>query len=304
MLIIEGADCTGKSELVRQLRSMNFSIAKPYYPKRDQISYYLHSASLYGKSILERYYLSELVYPHIKSDRTPMPNWYQYIIEAAILPYNPIIVYLRPDNDIVKKNILVRGDEYISESEVDKMLEVYDETIAKSHVPHIKYNFQKDNPELLTQSLYYMKKERAPYLSSVQDFLHSGMAKKGSTIIIGSDPSDKSIGEGYIRAFVSHKGSSEFLHKSLYLAGVYDKEMPYFTNWGKGFDRDEERRNALKKEISVLKPRKIICLGKELKEKIGLDENIEVLEHPSYVRRFHSKDSNWYIDKIKDLFKD
>ena len=117
-------------------------------------------------------------------------------------------------------------------------------------------------------------------------------------MFIGEDPSDKSVGEGYIRAFISDKGSSAFLHEILYKAGVYDKEMPYFTNWGKGLDNDEDKLKILEKEIEYLNPRKIIVLDKKIHSKIGQGE---YLEHPACVKRFHSQNHQWYIDKIKNL---
>jgi uracil-DNA glycosylase len=135
----------------------------------------------------------------------------------------------------------------------------------------------------------------------LRGYLYTGSVAKGGIMIIGDDPSDKSIGSGYIKGFLSDKGSSSLLHQCLYEAGVYEHTMPYFTNWGKGFDNDADRMRVLKEEIDTIQPRKIITLGKEVTAKTGIGGG--ELEHPSYVKRFSSNNYEWYIKKIKELIK-
>jgi len=230
-----------------------------------------------------------------------MEDWKQYLIEAALFPYAPVILYLRPEKETILENLRTRGDDYISESEVDDMLMWYDWAINRSHIPHVKFDFKKDDMEEVIEKAIELHVGRHDQAKDMRYFLSSGNSvDENGIMFIGDDPSDKSVGEGYIRAFLSHKGSSAFLHETLYQAGVYDKEMPYFTNWGKGLDNDEDRLDILNNEIEYLKPRKIICLDKKIHAKIGQGE---YLEHPSYVKRFSSNDYEWYIEKIKDLTK-
>ena len=298
MIILEGCDGSGKSTLVKWLRENKLiGVIKPYYPKVNQLSYYLHSPPHYRGYFLERYYLSEFIYPRFKANRPIMEDWQQYLMEAAMFPYAPVILYLRPTKETIIENFKVRGDEYIAENEIDRMLEIYDWAIDRSLIPHIKYDFKKDDVEEVIEKVIDIHNENIDRCDDMRYFLSSGsLHESGGIMFIGDDPSDKSVGEGYIRAFISDKGSSAFLHKALYEAGVYDKEMPYFTNWRKGLDNDEDRKTILNNEIEELNPRKIICLGKEIHEKVGRGECIE---HPSYVKRFSSNNYQWYIDKIK-----
>lgn len=303
MIIIEGPDSSGKSTLVKWIRDNTLhSIVKPYYPKREQLSYYLHTGAFYRGSFLERYYLSEIVYPRFKLNRPVMESWKQFLIEASLQPYAPVIIYARPPKDIVLECLKNRGDEYVSPEEVEEMLNIYDWAIERSHIPVVRYNFDKDDPKEIieiTKEIYLKRKNLSGYF---YPFLSSGDFYKSHPIMfIGDEPSNTSMGDGYIRAFISPNGSSSFLHKSLYAAGIYSREMPYFTNWGKGFDNDRDRRDSIEREIEVLRPKKIICLGKEIRDKVGRGE---VLEHPSYVKRFYSKDYQWYIEKLKELTKE
>jgi thymidylate kinase len=300
MIIIEGPDGAGKTTLVQYIKAKNgHAVVKPYYPKKNQLSYYLHSGALYKGYFLERYYLSEVVYPRFKLNREPMEDWKQHQIEASLLHYAPVIFYLRPDRETIIKNINTRGDDYISEDEVDRMLVEYDAAIERSHIPIVRYDYTKDDVEAKLQEAIDIHVENNESAEYMHQWLSSGNTLYEEGIMfVGEDPSDKSVGEGFIRAFMSDKGSSAFLHQSLTKAGVYENEMPYFTNWGKGFDNDEDKLDALKQEIDMVKPRVVICLGKEIRDKAQQEVWIE---HPSYVKRFHSKDHEWYINKIKEL---
>jgi hypothetical protein len=302
MLIIEGPDAAGKSTLIKKLREdYGFThVIKPYYPKKNQLSYYLHTSNIYGGYALERYYISELVYPRFKKNRDEMDPHHQYLIEAALHPHSPIIFYLRPSKETILENIRKRGDDYIDESEIDSMLESYDFIINRSTIPHIKYDFKKDNLKEKFEKALDIQVTHSMVTLPFKAYMSSGNTyDKGRLMFIGDKPSYKSMGEGFIKAFISNKGSSEFFHKCLYEAGIYDKEMPYFTNWDKGYETQEEKFEALKIEIETLQPRKVICLGQEVAKKCGIGGS--VIEHPSYIKRFHSKNYEWYIKKIKDL---
>lgn len=300
MIIIEGPDGAGKSTLVRTLRrDYGSAVVKPYYPKTQQLSYYLHTGPLYEGYYLERYYLSEVVYPRFKLNRDPMEDWKQFQIEAALYQYAPVIFYIRPDRETIIENINFRGDHYVSEDEVDRMLVEYDAAIDRSHIPVVTYDYKEDDLDEKIREARDLHKENHEIAEYFHQWLSSGncLSEEG-IMFIGEEPSNKSVGEGFIRAFISDKGSSAFLHQILWKAGVYENEMPYFTNWGKGFDNDDDKLTAINQEIERLNPRHVICLGKEIHEKVGQGTYVE---HPAYVKRFHSKNYQFYIDKIKQF---
>lgn len=301
MIIIEGPDGSGKTTLVKHIKSeTHLGVMKPYYPKVNQLSYYLHTPPLYAGYFLERYYLSELAYPQFKSDRDVMEPWRQFQIEASLLPYSAVIFYLRPSRETIIKNINTRGDHYVSESDVDRMLEVYDELIKKSFLPVVKYDFENDSPEGKIEEAMAKFTYGEFEVSGLRHNLFTGSSQKDGVMIVGDEPSNKSIGSGYIKGFQSDKGSSSFLHQMLYEAGIYKHTMPYFTNFGKGFDNEKDKIDALVEEIEAIKPRKVIAMGKDVATKVPMGE---FLEHPSYVKRFSSGNTDWYVEKIKEIIK-
>jgi hypothetical protein len=179
------------------------------------------------------------------------------------------------------------------------MLVEYDAAIDRSHLPVVTYDFTTDDMDEKVREAIEIHTKSLEIAQHMDQFLGAGnIYETEGLMFIGENPSDKSVGEGYIRAFLSHRGSSAFLHEVLTEAGIYNEEMPYFTNWDKGFDNDGDQMTALQEEIKVLQPRKIICLGKEVSEKVQMGVSIE---HPAFVKRFCSKKYEFYIEKIKQI---
>lgn len=300
MIIIEGGDCTGKSTLVKYIKEKTeLRVIKPYFPKINQLSYYLHTPSMYSGSFLERYYLSELAYPQFKTGRNIMPPWAQFQIESAILPFSPVIIYLRPKKETIIKNLNNRGDDYITSNDIDLMLHFYDELIKKTFIPVINYDFEEDNiSEKIDEALYrhhYMKAKAYELMPN----LYTGSIEKNGIMIIGNNPSQEDIGNGYIRAFSSNSDNSSFIHKTLWDAGVYNNSMPYFTNWGKGFDNEDDSIRSFMREIEILNPRKIISFGVSIPKK--LDLKYDKLYNLCKIDMLKNNDIYSYTQLVKEI---
>jgi thymidylate kinase len=301
MICIDGPDGGGKSFLVEYIKSHSqIPVVKPFYPKQNQLSYYLHSPAHYAPFYLERYYTSELVYPQFKEGRDQMQPWHQYLIEAGLMPFAPVILYLRPTKETILKNIHVRGDDYVKIEEIDQMIHFYDAVMEDTYVPVFTYDYKQNNIDTILkviEDIHRMRQEKAVRL---QKFLSTGnYYEEGCIMFIGDMPSNYSIGKGFVRAFSSNTGSSEFFHHCLFDAGVYPtKQMPYFTNWNKCEGNRELNAKALKEEYEIIKPRKVICLGKEVREQVGFGETIY---HPAYIKRFKKVQYNEYIQQLKEI---
>ena len=299
MLIIDGPDGSGKSSLIEYIKShSNISVVKPFYPKQDQLSYYLHSPAHYAPFYLERYYTSELVYPQFKEGRKQMQPWHQYLIEAGLMPFAPVILYVRPEKETILENINVRGDDYVNLEEIDQMLYFYDDVMENTYVPVFTYNYKENNIDTILKLVETIHQQRQERAFRLQKFMSSGnLYEEGCIMFVGEIPSNYSIGKGFVRAFISNSGSSEYLHHCLFDAGIYPtKQMPYFTNWNKCENNDQLNRKYLEEEIEIVKPRKIIFLGKSIKEKFGQGEFIH---HPAYIKRFKQSQHKEYIEELK-----
>ena len=315
MVIFDGPDASGKSTLIKDLRSQGFQIHKPYYPSTNQLKYYLLSGPLYQNLWLERYYPSEMVYPRVKPGRPIMEEYKQYLIEASLAPFNPVHVYIRPRADVIMDNLKDRGDDYITPGDVDKMVSEYDAFMLRSLFPVITYDYKKDSVSELLKKITLARKTNqipkpAPFYPNV---LSAGDNKTPNNIMfVGEEPSATSLGQGFLRPFISDSGSSLLLHECLYEAGVYGDGMPYFTNFFKFTSHEQSavRANSesLDAEIQKAQPSKIICLGQKTYDHVKaiIDHSflgsrypqVIKLNHPSYIKRFGGKEE--YIQQIKN----
>jgi thymidylate kinase len=303
MIVIEGPDCAGKSTLVDHIRKHSkIGLVKPFYPKQNQLSYYIHSPAYYANFYLERYYISELVYPEFKPGRAKMEPWHQYLIEAGLMPFAPVILYVRPTKETILENMKRRGDDYVNLDEVDLMIETYDKVVKRSYLPRFAFDYKKTNsPSEIIDWLDFLENYHEVLQDSsqpLQKFLSTGNGSARPIMFIGDMPSDKSIGNGYIRAFASYTGSSEFFHKCLFNAGYYpEAQMPYFTNWNKCENNDLLNMRALEEELKLVNPCAIVCLGEKIRKKVGQGETIF---HPSYIKRFGKElEYGNYIKQLK-----
>jgi thymidylate kinase len=300
MIVIDGCDGSGKSTLVEYIKKNSaIQLIKPFYPKQDQLSYYLHSPAQYASYYLERYYTSELVYPQFKEGRDQMQPWHHYLIEAGLMPFAPVILYVRPDKETILNNLRVRGDDYVHLEEVDQMLHFYDDVMENTYCPVFTYNYKENNLDQILEIVENVHGERIEKSKKLGKFLSSGnYYEEGCIMFVGDMPSNYSIGKGFVRAFISNTGSSEYFHRCLFDAGVYPtKQMPYFTNWNKCEDNQELNKKALEEEISIVNPRKIIFLGESIRDKFGSGDFIC---HPAYIKRFKQGQYQEYIQKIKE----
>ena len=279
MQIIEGPDAVGKSTFINYLRKEGIMVSKPYYPKENQLRYYLHTSVLYGNQWLERYYPSEMIYPRVKKGREQMGNYKQFMIEAAVYPFSPVIIYLRPPLEIIKDNIKSRGDDYIkTDEEIEKMVWEYDKFMERTTVPVIKYNYlEDDKSEIIKEAkkIEYRGTRKNPWTQGIDPdkLFFPASLRSGNPyaklMIIGEEPSNSAVGQGFIRPFINDSGSSLFFHECLYEAGIYKKYgMPYFTNFYKFSSHEIESSNRNKEilihEIASINPFKIIILGDKL----------------------------------------
>jgi hypothetical protein len=301
MIIIDGPDGGSKSTSVEYIKThSDIPVVKPFYPKQDQLSYYLHSSAHYAPFYLERYYTSELVYPQFKEGRDQMQPWHQYLIEAGLMPFAPVILYARPEKETILENIHVRGDDYIKIEEIDQMIHYYDEVMDNTYFPVFNYDYKQNNLDAIIKLIEDIHRIRQEKSLKLQKFMSSGnYYEEGCIMFVGDMPSNYSIGKGFVRAFISNTGSSEYFHHCLFDAGVYPtKQMPYFTNWNKCEGNDKLNMKALVKEIAIVKPRKIICLGESIRNKVGFSSDF--IFHPAYIKRFKQSEYKEYIQQLKE----
>ena len=271
MIIIEGPDNSGKTTLINSLRKQGLNnIVTTYHPKDNAINFYINTSSVYQNLIVERHYLSELVYSSFKKDRTKYSSYFQYIIESSILSYFPIILYLRPPIEEIYKNFKKEGDPYINESEIEHMVKLYDEIMNKSVLSVIKYDYTQDNlNKIFTKVLNEHNNLRNKAIRFHQ-FLSSGDYRNQNSLMIIKESIELSdINNLKIKPYSNHDVETMIFFNRLNSFGFLDKKIiPYITTYNKGYKYENEMNNAIKQEINLLKPKHLLVDSIKLLDKI------------------------------------
>jgi thymidylate kinase len=160
VLIIEGCDCVGKDylseRLAKSLRNSitiknNFkpknedesSILKNRYKGMVELIKLIHTNKLYDYVILNRWFPSELVYSGLKRDYDAFGDeWYSRFdlglkdLKNAGIEF--IIVLIASEKEIHLKRFRARGDEHITEQDINKVNERYEKVLDWSMLDSIK----------------------------------------------------------------------------------------------------------------------------------------------------------------------
>lgn len=155
LILVEGADGTGKSTLINQLKhieKMLFISGKDVprdFPGQSDIWHWESMNALTNKSkvLFDRSYLSELVYRSVLKDKKPTISLQDII---HLLQYVGTIIYCKTNNsfDLAQK----RGEDYITSERVhNKIVKMYDNVIDIIKTFNlcnvIEYDFSKENVE-------------------------------------------------------------------------------------------------------------------------------------------------------------
>lgn len=82
--------------------------------------------------IFDRYYQSEMVYSQVKRGYEAMDDPYYAKLEHMIKQQPHILFYVTADWSTLTRRLKERGDDYIAEDDLQKLLSRYDQVIANS----------------------------------------------------------------------------------------------------------------------------------------------------------------------------
>lgn len=161
MIIIEGCDGTGKSTLAHKLAlELSLEYTKENKPLYDGFNYYLDRSldTNLDNNILDRFHLGEYVYPQIKiqENRKPLTFPQIHLIENVLLSKGTILILADTSKDFILNTFRTRGEEYVFENEVDKIVELFNEVYEQSLLPKIKYDVT--DPSSYEKILKFYKK--------------------------------------------------------------------------------------------------------------------------------------------------
>ena len=287
MIILEGSDGSGKTTFLKTIQNAGLgSSFVAYKPKNIfGLNFYINATSIYQNEIIDRYYLSELVYSKLKN-RNNYTLIDQHIVESAILPYNPVIIYFDTPRDLIKEVIKKRGDDYVDLSEIDELIDNYEYYINNSIIPIFKYNYLKDNPINFIKKIRTNQNHIYSLSSLLKSYLGSGSLQTNNIMIVQNELSQEEINNVNLRPFSNFNSKTLNLFKKLEKYGYFkNNKIPYFTTFRKNFKDEEDSYKLLQNEISFLKPKVILVTDEILLDKINNSKllNDKTLKETLYI---------------------
>jgi len=152
MIILEGADGTGKTTLAKLIcEKLNMEYVKiprcSEDEEKDGFKFYMKQAELVSNnSVVDRFHIGEIVYPELYGDeRKPLKIWQQHTIERLLQARGTILVHVMANYDFIEQSYLARGDNY-SEINVQREYNAFANAIFDSIlIPKIYITEYTDN---------------------------------------------------------------------------------------------------------------------------------------------------------------
>lgn len=133
LIIVEGADCTGKSTLInaieKEISGEHVSILGKGPPtSKNPVVEYLWCIAGYepgnGEHIIcDRWHIGEMIYPDVFNRKSIMTSAQFEFIHNTLMHLGALVVYLEPPLSVVHKRFHERGDKLIKN--IDELNESY-----------------------------------------------------------------------------------------------------------------------------------------------------------------------------------
>ena len=221
LLITEGIDGTGKTTLSEYLSNqLKLRYNKENKPEKEGFPYYLSkSLKLKDYSITDRFHIGEAVYPKVKNDgRKPLEVWQQQMIERVLLSRGAMIIYCCSSKEQIEKVYKERGENYVTIDEYPFLNYHFEQSIASSLLPIIRYNYTKVDLKSMKDSLldYYYNFYKHSFPLTPYNYLGTA---KGNVFVLT---------EGFSKPFSDYTQESIGYNKILSRTGP--KNLHYTTS--------------------------------------------------------------------------
>lgn len=321
IIIVEGADCSGKSTLASQLcaafpelQYVHFSNLKNV--RRSLARMYVEAAmpAIIGHQpvLMDRCWLSELPYGKVFRPKYNLRVDCADIrmIERLMLTCDPMVIYCEPDWQIVRKCFIERQEgEYLeSVHQLYKVRTMYRNSMHQTHLDVIQYDWTSTNPMDIVNIVQKRINE-----VTINNFKESSPLVIGSidaeVLIIGDEFADHQECDPFYQwpfASFSNQGCSRWLATQLDKHQISERDLSWVN-------QDRLSKETLKAIIkSNHNIQSIVCLGDKAWNTVNAwaaDENLmsirfEEVPHPQWWKRFNNSQPYSLISLLKDLLRD
>lgn len=153
MLIVEGLDGSGKTTLINNLLNHGGQLLKPSNIDNSLQKYQLLLNKSSDKSIMDRSFISEMVYGKVLTNRTKLTEQEYYELLSLYSKYNSNIVYLyAPKSILLKRRNNDLKDKFVLSKYYEELLNEFQKRLdqANNFLPVFKINTYENNQQEAT----------------------------------------------------------------------------------------------------------------------------------------------------------
>jgi hypothetical protein len=329
VIVLEGADCAGKSTLGEYLKGRWASVGAgaalihATYRFPNQMFDY-HTALLekvlklreHGPVILDRWWPSELIYADVfrGGSRWPMGG---RMLDRVALKHGFIYVGCIPSDDgwhtrIFNERAEAGGEMYTRNEGVAAQYKQWHHRMSR-RADYARYDVCTQGTSMGDVAAGLMLMHTMLTISTPAPFRNAkyrqvaGNPRSPLVMILGERSNPK--GRHSVWPFFEHAHSSLWLTQALANAGLKEEQIAWYNVLPE--DGDEKwARESLDTTYNVIKPHYLLALGRTAQMvcvKAGLvipEHGYRALPHPSYVRRFQNGNMSSFIDMFQTMMKE
>lgn len=173
LIILEGNECNFKTTIANKLsKKLGYQIVKgssfeqSTCTQDELFNKFMEYAQL-ENTVLDRFYISNLVYAPIYKDFSMINNKQQKEIERVLRDNRALMILLDADVEVLKERMRKRGDDYVKEDKLEEINLKYKEVMQTVSIPHVVINteetsYAKENnldiTDLITNSIINLAK--------------------------------------------------------------------------------------------------------------------------------------------------
>lgn len=297
MIVLEGADCTGKTTLAEKLHEeLGWEVWHSGAATSGYLDFWLKPLINHPNQdlILDRWHLGDLVYGPIWRGQT-MNFQTLMAIELALQVRGATLIHTYAEPWLTAARLKERGDLLVGPDEIVGHMEAYRSVIPRSILPTVTWSFDRLGQLPMTE--IRDRHQRADWYREAFPSMPGVGNLHPYYIFVGERPNPRKVDESFDVPFAVGT-AGEWLFDALEELDLLGDL--YLTNAIKS-DGD---RDMVAQEVQWVrrlnKNSKVVALGGEASKILERHKiHHEVVQHPAYARRFHyAKNYAKHLDEV------
>lgn len=289
LIIIEGADKTGKTTLAQEIskrlgyKYVHFGVPGP--SPADEYAKFL--IDLKEPTVCDRFFYGEMIYGPLLRGRSLIKPLQRTVIERLCRSKSAVLIHAKTPLAIVSERLRLMGDDIITQEKNEAAYEAFESLLATSSLPKLDFIGLRDGSHIKfienQLSLFNIVIKAPSFLTGI------GTIDKPRVILVGDQLNKKVT---WLNLPFDSGSSSTFLDDCLRKSKIKESDI-YIVN----------SDTLIKEEIVWFYNNlevKVIALGNKAAERLEMfAANFKVIAHPKRWKRFFSSKPEEYVTLLE-----